>query len=90
MPFPQFTKVIINHFLKQHNSLSNLKYQHYHTIKDDGIVCRLKFVKIGEDYQEYGLPIPETMLTENQIIWILSDVHQVFYWSDSPQEEQRQ
>ncbi|GKE68636.1 hypothetical protein Tco_1526708 [Tanacetum coccineum] len=46
MPFPQFTKVIINHFLKQHNSLSNLKYQHDHTIKDDGIVCRLKLVRI--------------------------------------------
>ncbi|GJZ94623.1 hypothetical protein Tco_0666826 [Tanacetum coccineum] len=64
MPFPRFTKVIINHFLKQHNSLLNLKFQHYHTIKDDGIVCRLKFVRIGKDYQEYGLPIPETMLTE--------------------------
>ncbi|GJU71902.1 hypothetical protein Tco_1263307 [Tanacetum coccineum] len=25
---------------------------------------RLKFVRIGKDYQEYGLPIPETMLTE--------------------------
>ncbi|GKD84290.1 hypothetical protein Tco_1351129 [Tanacetum coccineum] len=37
MPFPQFTKIIINHFLKKHKSLSNLKYQHYHTIKDDGI-----------------------------------------------------
>ncbi|GJY94760.1 hypothetical protein Tco_0511121 [Tanacetum coccineum] len=37
MPFPRFTKVIINHFLKQHKSLTNLKYQHYHTIKDDGI-----------------------------------------------------
>ncbi|GJZ60659.1 retrovirus-related pol polyprotein from transposon TNT 1-94 [Tanacetum coccineum] len=64
MPFPQFIKVIINHFLKQHNSLSNLKYQHYHTIKDDGIACRLGFVRIVEDYQEYGLSIPETMLTE--------------------------
>ncbi|GJY73092.1 hypothetical protein Tco_0477523 [Tanacetum coccineum] len=46
MPFPRFTKVIINYFLKKHNSLSNLKYQHYHTIKDDGIVSRLKFVRI--------------------------------------------
>ncbi|GKB37034.1 retrovirus-related pol polyprotein from transposon TNT 1-94, partial [Tanacetum coccineum] len=63
MPFPRFTTVIINHFLKQHKSLSNLKYQHYHTIKDDGIVCILKFVRIGEDYQEYELSIPETMLT---------------------------
>ncbi|GJZ90304.1 retrovirus-related pol polyprotein from transposon TNT 1-94 [Tanacetum coccineum] len=50
MPFPRFTKVIINHFLPQHKSLFKLKFQHYHTIKDDGVVKRLKFVRIGEDY----------------------------------------
>ncbi|GKD33355.1 hypothetical protein Tco_1248864 [Tanacetum coccineum] len=50
MLYPRFTKIIINHFLKQHKSLSNLNYQHYHTIKDDGIKSRLKFVRIGEDY----------------------------------------
>ncbi|GJV34335.1 hypothetical protein Tco_1394735 [Tanacetum coccineum] len=64
MPFPRFTKVIINHLLSQHKSLSNLNYQHYHTIKDDGIVSRLKFVRIGEDYQEYGLHIPDMMLND--------------------------
>ncbi|GJT22043.1 hypothetical protein Tco_0891980 [Tanacetum coccineum] len=64
MPYPRFTKVITNHFLKQYKSLSNLKYQHYHTIKDDGIVSRLKFVRIREDYQEYGLAIPEVMLND--------------------------
>ncbi|GJU85437.1 hypothetical protein Tco_1292983 [Tanacetum coccineum] len=37
MAFPRFTKVIINHFLSQHKSLSKLRFQHYHTIKDDGI-----------------------------------------------------
>nr|GEW52930.1 hypothetical protein [Tanacetum cinerariifolium] len=41
-----------------------LEFQHYHTIKYDGIVCRLKFVRIGEDYQEYGFSIPKIMLTE--------------------------
>ncbi|GKA72025.1 hypothetical protein Tco_0778241 [Tanacetum coccineum] len=64
MPYPRFTKIIINHFLKQHKSLSNLNHKHYHTIKDDGIVSRLKFVRISEDYQEYGLPIPNVMLTD--------------------------
>ncbi|GKD95139.1 hypothetical protein Tco_1374976 [Tanacetum coccineum] len=64
MPYPRFTKIIINHFLKQHKSLTNLNHKHYHTIKDDGIVSRLKFVRIGEDYQEYGLPIPDVMLTD--------------------------
>ncbi|GKC39213.1 hypothetical protein Tco_1051597 [Tanacetum coccineum] len=55
---------IINHFLSQHKSLSKLKFQYYHTIKDDGIVSRLKFVRIREDYQEYGLPIPDMMLND--------------------------
>ncbi|GJV29698.1 retrovirus-related pol polyprotein from transposon TNT 1-94 [Tanacetum coccineum] len=64
MPYPRFTKIIINHFLKQHKSLSNLNHKHYHTIKDDGIVSMLKFVRIGEDYQEYGLPIPNVILTD--------------------------
>ncbi|GKA05711.1 hypothetical protein Tco_0684831 [Tanacetum coccineum] len=47
-----------------YKSLSNLKYQHYHTIKDDGIVSRLKFVRIREDYQEYGLLIPDMILND--------------------------
>ncbi|GJR79486.1 hypothetical protein Tco_0150271 [Tanacetum coccineum] len=42
MPFLRFTKFIINHFLSQHKSLSNLKFQHYHTIKGDGIKSRGK------------------------------------------------
>ncbi|GKA76368.1 hypothetical protein Tco_0782829, partial [Tanacetum coccineum] len=64
MSYPRFTKIIINHFLSQQKYLANLKHLHTHTIKDDGVVNRLKFVRIGEDFQEYGLPIPETMLTE--------------------------
>ncbi|GKE27421.1 hypothetical protein Tco_1442805 [Tanacetum coccineum] len=59
MSYPRFTKIIINHFLKQNKSITNLNHKHYHTIKDDGIVSRLKFVRIGKDYQEYGLLIPD-------------------------------
>nr|GEU88249.1 hypothetical protein [Tanacetum cinerariifolium] len=64
MPYPRFTKIFINHVLKQHKSLTNLNHKHYHTIKDDGIVSRLKFVRIGEDYQEYSHLIPDVMLTD--------------------------
>ncbi|GKE32190.1 hypothetical protein Tco_1451512, partial [Tanacetum coccineum] len=82
MSFPRFTKVIINHFLSQHKSLSNLKYQHYHTIKDDGIVSRLKFVKIREDYQEYGQPIPE--MKAEMIIEKQSELYQDKKTVDTP------
>nr|GEZ43118.1 hypothetical protein [Tanacetum cinerariifolium] len=64
MPYPRFTKIIINHFLKKHESLANLNHKQYHTIKDDEIVSRLKFVRIDEDYQEYGLPIPNEMRSD--------------------------
>ncbi|GJR53110.1 hypothetical protein Tco_1403631 [Tanacetum coccineum] len=50
MPYPRFTKIIINHFLSKHKSLTKLPYLHTHTIKDDGVVRRLKFVRIGEDF----------------------------------------
>ncbi|GKB07220.1 hypothetical protein Tco_0835504 [Tanacetum coccineum] len=55
MPYPRFTKIIINHFLKQHKSLTNLNHKHYH---------KIKVVRIGEDYQEYGHLIPDQMLTD--------------------------
>ncbi|GJU15860.1 hypothetical protein Tco_1143826 [Tanacetum coccineum] len=64
MPYPRFTKIIINHFLKEHKSLTNLNHKHYHTIKDDDIVRRLKFVRIGEDYHKYGHHIHDVMLTD--------------------------
>ncbi|GKC56210.1 hypothetical protein Tco_1083808 [Tanacetum coccineum] len=83
MPYPRFTKIIINHFLKQHKSLTNLNQKHYHTIKDDGIVSRLKFVRIGEYYQEYGHSIPKVMLTnaikrsESYQMFIKYSTHQI-------------
>ncbi|GKA99892.1 retrovirus-related pol polyprotein from transposon TNT 1-94 [Tanacetum coccineum] len=64
MSYPIFTKIIINHFLKQHKPLTNLNHKNYHTIRDDGIVSSLKFLRIGKDYQEYELPIPNVMLTD--------------------------
>nr|GEZ35277.1 hypothetical protein [Tanacetum cinerariifolium] len=83
MPYPRFTKIIINHFLKQHKSLTNLDHKHYHAIKDDRIVSRLKFVSIGEDYQEYELPILDVMLTnaikhsESYQMFINYSTHQI-------------
>ncbi|GJY56623.1 integrase, catalytic region, zinc finger, CCHC-type containing protein [Tanacetum coccineum] len=45
MPYPRFTKVIIDYFLSKHKSLKKLKFQHFHTIKDDDVVSRLIHLK---------------------------------------------
>nr|GFA19842.1 hypothetical protein [Tanacetum cinerariifolium] len=64
IPYPRITKIIINHFLFIHESLIQIPYLHTYSIKDDGTVSILKFVRTGEDFQEYDLPIPKTMLTD--------------------------
>nr|GEX86083.1 hypothetical protein [Tanacetum cinerariifolium] len=61
MPYPKFTKIIINHFLSLNPSLLKEPSSGMHTIKDDGVISRLKFVRIGEDFQEYGRAIPNTI-----------------------------
>ncbi|GJS27521.1 hypothetical protein Tco_0488141 [Tanacetum coccineum] len=55
--------VIINHFLSIHKSVPKALPSGHHKIKDDGVLSRMKFVRIAEDVQEYGKSIPDTMLT---------------------------
>ncbi|GJY80577.1 hypothetical protein Tco_0493328 [Tanacetum coccineum] len=45
MPYPRFTKVIIDYFLSKHKSLKKLKFQHFHTIKDDGVIIQSESYK---------------------------------------------
>ncbi|GJZ45924.1 hypothetical protein Tco_0593520 [Tanacetum coccineum] len=49
MPYPKFTKVIINHFLAIHKSVPKALPSGLYTIKDDGVLSRTKFVRIGEE-----------------------------------------
>ncbi|GJT60815.1 hypothetical protein Tco_1004348 [Tanacetum coccineum] len=49
MPYPRFTKVIINHFLSIQKSVPKTLPFGLHKIKDDDVLSRMKFVRIGED-----------------------------------------
>ncbi|GJZ45706.1 hypothetical protein Tco_0593302, partial [Tanacetum coccineum] len=49
MPHPRFTKFIIDYFLSKHKSLKKLKFQHFHTIKDDGVMIQLNLTKAEEE-----------------------------------------
>ncbi|GKD44197.1 hypothetical protein Tco_1268842 [Tanacetum coccineum] len=44
MPYSRFTKIIINHFLSLHKSIPKGLISGLNTIKDDGVIQRLKFV----------------------------------------------
>nr|GEV49757.1 hypothetical protein [Tanacetum cinerariifolium] len=60
MPYPRFTKVIINHFLYINKSVPKALTLGLHTIEDDTVLSQMKFVRI-----EYGRAIPDAMLTND-------------------------
>nr|GEX55425.1 retrovirus-related Pol polyprotein from transposon TNT 1-94 [Tanacetum cinerariifolium] len=64
MPYLGFTKIIINHSLSIHKSIPKGPSSGLNTIKDDGVLSRMKFVIIREEVQEYGKAIPSTMTTD--------------------------
>ncbi|GJZ32291.1 hypothetical protein Tco_0577727 [Tanacetum coccineum] len=64
MPYPRFTKVIINHFLSKHNTLSRRHGSFLHMIKYDSVLGKLKFVSKGEEHQKYGMYIPNSMMND--------------------------
>ncbi|GJT96323.1 hypothetical protein Tco_1091841 [Tanacetum coccineum] len=56
---------IINHFLSIHSSVLKELLSGLHTIKDDVVLSRMKFVRIREDVQEYGRAILNAMITND-------------------------
>ncbi|GJZ11140.1 hypothetical protein Tco_0545899 [Tanacetum coccineum] len=66
MPYPRFTKVIINHFISKDKTISMRNRINLHTVRDDTLLGTLKFVSKTQDYQQYGALIPDEMI--NQVI----------------------
>ncbi|GJX78873.1 hypothetical protein Tco_0327022 [Tanacetum coccineum] len=65
MPYPQFTKVIINHFISKDRTISMRNMINLHTIHDDLLLGTLKFVSKIHDYQQYGALIPDNMINQD-------------------------
>ncbi|GJT70713.1 hypothetical protein Tco_1029999 [Tanacetum coccineum] len=58
---PQFTKVIIHHFLTQDKTLSWRNKIEIHTSKDDYLINTLRFVSAKEETQIYGAILPDSL-----------------------------
>ncbi|GKC81716.1 hypothetical protein Tco_1137433 [Tanacetum coccineum] len=64
MPYPRFTKVIIQYFISKNKSISMRNRLLMHSIKNDSVLGRLKFVSKNEDNQVYGMSIPDVMINK--------------------------
>ncbi|GJT17735.1 hypothetical protein Tco_0876441 [Tanacetum coccineum] len=65
MPYPRFTKVIINHFIFKDKTISMRNRKNIHTVCNDTLLGTLKFVSKTQDYQQYGALIPEEMTNQD-------------------------
>ncbi|GJZ97559.1 hypothetical protein Tco_0670012 [Tanacetum coccineum] len=65
MPYPRFTKVIINHFILKDKTISMRNKINLHTIPDDSLLGTLKFVSKTQDYQQYGSLIPDDIINQD-------------------------
>ncbi|GKD94317.1 hypothetical protein Tco_1374154, partial [Tanacetum coccineum] len=65
IPYPRFTKVIINHFISKDKTISMRNKINLHTVRDDTLLGTLKFVSKTQDYQQYGALIPKEMINQD-------------------------
>ncbi|GKD98484.1 hypothetical protein Tco_1382381, partial [Tanacetum coccineum] len=65
MPYPRFTKVIINHFISKDKNFSMRNMIKLHIIRDNSLLGTLKFVSNTQDYQQYGGLIPDDMINQD-------------------------
>ncbi|GJZ27842.1 hypothetical protein Tco_0572489 [Tanacetum coccineum] len=65
MPYPRFTKVIINYFISKDKSISMRNKINLHTVRDDTLLGTLKFVSKTKDAQKYGALIPDGMINQD-------------------------
>ncbi|GJV40772.1 hypothetical protein Tco_1419212 [Tanacetum coccineum] len=64
MPYPRFTKAIIQHFISKDKFISMRNRLFMHSIMNDSVLGRLKFVAKNEDSQVYGKMIPDVMVND--------------------------
>ncbi|GKA23930.1 hypothetical protein Tco_0709963 [Tanacetum coccineum] len=64
MPYPRFTKAIIQHFISKDKSISMRNRMFMHIVRDDSVLGTLKFVAKSEDNQVYGALIPAVMINQ--------------------------
>nr|GEZ67881.1 hypothetical protein [Tanacetum cinerariifolium] len=65
MPYPRFTKVIINHFISKDKTISMRNRIKHHTIRDDSLLGTLKIVSKTQDYEQYGALTPDDMINQD-------------------------
>ncbi|GJW05899.1 hypothetical protein Tco_1568322 [Tanacetum coccineum] len=64
MYYPRFTKVIINHFMSQDQSIPRRNKVDWHMANDDPILTTMRFIPQHEFVQKYGAILPDNLTNQ--------------------------
>ncbi|GJS95250.1 hypothetical protein Tco_0802218 [Tanacetum coccineum] len=64
MFYPRFTKVIINHFMSQDQSIPRRNKVDWHMANDDPILTTMRFIPQHEVFQKYGAILLDNLTTQ--------------------------
>ncbi|GJY75196.1 hypothetical protein Tco_0480312 [Tanacetum coccineum] len=64
MYYPRFTKVIINHFMSQDQSIPRRNKVDWHMANDDPILTTMRFIPQHEVIQKYGAIFPDNLTNQ--------------------------
>ncbi|GJU38429.1 retrovirus-related pol polyprotein from transposon TNT 1-94 [Tanacetum coccineum] len=64
MLYPRFTKVIINHFMSQDQSIPRRNKVDWHMANDDPILTTMRFIPQHEVVQKYDAILPDNLTTQ--------------------------
>ncbi|GKC30540.1 hypothetical protein Tco_1037834, partial [Tanacetum coccineum] len=67
MPYPRFTKTIIQHFISKYKTISMRNNLFMHGVKNDSVLGFIKFVSKYEIRQVYGKLIPDVLVSKEMM-----------------------
>ncbi|GJT67101.1 hypothetical protein Tco_1018581 [Tanacetum coccineum] len=82
IPYPRFTKIIIDHYMTKHLDISRRVHDNYHRVKNNNLVKHI--FNSGKNKEGTGMKIPDWMLTDETKLTAHYQMYTAVFWVDVP------
>ncbi|GKF19490.1 hypothetical protein Tco_0068128 [Tanacetum coccineum] len=82
IPYPRFTKIIINHYMTKHPGISRRVHGNYHIVENDDLFKNI--FNSGKNKEGTGMKIHAWMLTEEMKLTAHYHMYAAVFWVDVP------
>ncbi|GKA16209.1 hypothetical protein Tco_0695956 [Tanacetum coccineum] len=82
IPYPRFTKIIVDHFMTENPDILRRLHEHYHRVKNDEVVKSI--FNSWKNKKGEGMRIPKWMLTEEMKLTAYYQMYTIVFQVDVP------